>query len=115
MLYNSKYFKVPPLSAPSFFPIMSLLPMRCMLYAKENLPYEKYEDAFGELWQFLWREHKDVSKPEVLAECLGRHFGREDVERSECYFLSSCGGSWRGEGEDCVVLLSGCDADFVCV
>lgn len=62
---------------------MSLLPMRCMLYAKENLPYEKYEDAFGELWQFLWREHKDVSKPEVLAECLGRHFGREDVEKSK--------------------------------
>lgn len=61
-----------------------------MLYAKENLPYEKYEDAFGELWQFLWREHKDVSKPEVLAECLGRHFEKEDVERSECYLSFFC-------------------------
>ncbi|KAF2172629.1 hypothetical protein M409DRAFT_62390 [Zasmidium cellare ATCC 36951] len=76
-----KYFQVDPLTSPPFFPIMSLLPMRCLLYAKENLPYEQYENAFGDLWHFLWREHKDVSKPEVLAECLGRHFGREDVER----------------------------------
>lgn len=77
-----KYFQVEELKAPPFFPIMSLLPMRCMLYAKENYAYERYEDSFGELWQFLWREHKDISKPEVLAECLGRHYGKEDVEKS---------------------------------
>lgn len=82
---------------------MSLLPMRCLLYAKENLPYEQYENAFGDLWHFLWREHRDVSKPEVLAECLGRHFGREDVERSE--FLSF----WFEDGVGCVM----CDANMV--
>ena len=57
--------------------------MRCMLYAKENYPYEQYENAFGELWRFLWIEHKDVSKPDVLAECLGKHFNKEDVEKSK--------------------------------
>lgn len=55
--------------------------MRCMLYAKEHYPYQQYEDAFGELWLFLWKEHKDVSKPEVLAECLSRHFPKGDVEK----------------------------------
>ncbi|CAK3839291.1 DSBA family oxidoreductase [Lecanosticta acicola] len=76
-----KYFNSGELSPPPFFPIMSLLPMRCMLYAKEHYPYQQYEDAFGELWIFLWKEHKDVSKPEVLAECLSRHFKPQDVEK----------------------------------
>lgn len=80
-----KYFNVENLSAPPFFPIMSLLPMRCMLYAKDHYPYAQYEDCFGGLWQFLWREHKDISKPEVMAECLGRRFGKEDVEKSESF------------------------------
>lgn len=87
-----KYFEVEKLTSPPFFPIMSLLPMRCMLYAKENYPYAQYEDAFGELWHFLWREHKDISKPEALAECLGRHFEKGDVEKSElfCSFSFGC-------------------------
>ncbi|KAK4502055.1 hypothetical protein PRZ48_007866 [Zasmidium cellare] len=76
-----QYFKVEPLTQPPFFPIMSLLPMRCMLFAKENLEYEAYENAFGDLWRFLWIQHKDVSKPEVLAELLGRYFEKGDVER----------------------------------
>jgi glutathione S-transferase kappa 1 len=52
-----------------------------MLFAKDNFPYEQYEDAFMELWVFLWQEHRDISKPEVMAECLGRHFEAADVRR----------------------------------
>ncbi|KAF2208166.1 hypothetical protein CERZMDRAFT_49830 [Cercospora zeae-maydis SCOH1-5] len=88
-----KYFKVPEperMSPPSFFPIMSLLPMRAMLFIREELcdvegnvdDREKYERAFGELWDMLWREHLDISKPEVLQMCLGRHLGKEAAERA---------------------------------
>ena len=34
--------------------------MRALLYAKDNYDYETYENAFGELWHYLWLEHKDV-------------------------------------------------------
>ncbi|KAI5365472.1 Putative DSBA-like thioredoxin domain, Thioredoxin-like superfamily [Septoria linicola] len=59
---------------------MSLLPMRAMLYAKDHFPYEQYENAFGELWVFLWREHRDVSKSEVLKECLCEHFAEGECD-----------------------------------
>jgi len=52
-----------------------------MLYIQSHFPYEQYEDSFLELWVFLWQEHRDISKPEVLAECLARHFKAEDVEK----------------------------------
>jgi hypothetical protein len=58
---------------------MSLFPMRCFLYVKEHFDYEKYEDAFGDLWKFYWVKHRDVSKPEVLGGLLGGYFGREEV------------------------------------
>lgn len=56
--------------------------MRALLYAKDHYPYPQYEDAFGELWLFLWQEHKDVSKPDVLVECLSKHFKKGDAEKS---------------------------------
>lgn len=55
--------------------------MRAMLYTKSRFPYPVYEDSFLELWVALWQEHKDISKPEVLAECLSRHFKKEDVAK----------------------------------
>lgn len=79
---GQKYFGSGKMTAPPFFPILSILPMRCMLYAKDHYPYQQYEDAFGELWKFLFVEHKDISKPEIMAECLSRHFAKEDVEKS---------------------------------
>ncbi|GIZ46034.1 hypothetical protein CKM354_000917600 [Cercospora kikuchii] len=88
-----QYFKVPEpdkFSAPPFFPIMSLLPMRALLFVREELldvegnveDREKFEKAFGELWNMLWREHEDISKPEVLVKCLGRHLKKEEAERA---------------------------------
>ncbi|KXT15783.1 hypothetical protein AC579_1521 [Pseudocercospora musae] len=62
----TKYFKMPAVKPPPFFPIMSLLPMRCMLFTKDHYPYQQYEDCFGELWQMLWVEHQDDDAEKIL-------------------------------------------------
>jgi 2-hydroxychromene-2-carboxylate isomerase len=71
--------KVRKMSAPAFFPILSLLPMRCMLYVKDHFPAERYEDVFGELWVGLWERHEDLSKPEGLGKCLRTFFDEKEV------------------------------------
>jgi glutathione S-transferase kappa 1 len=52
-----------------------------MVFAKATFTREQYEAAFGELWVGMWEQGLDVSKPELLAEVLGRHFEKEDVKR----------------------------------
>lgn len=51
-----------------------------MLYVKEHYPAEKFESSFLELWVCLWREHRDISKPDQLANALLRHFSRKEVD-----------------------------------
>lgn len=53
-----------------------------MLYIKDKYPYEQYENIFLDLWVWLWQEHKDISKPDVLASCLFKHFSdKAEVEK----------------------------------
>lgn len=52
-----------------------------MLYIKDNFDPSRYEDQFEELWVAYWRDHIDLSKPESMAECLGRHFNKDEVSR----------------------------------
>ncbi|GAD94169.1 hypothetical protein MGYG_05035 [Paecilomyces variotii No. 5] len=66
----TKYFKLPEFEAPSFFPILSLLPQRAMTYIKANYPAEKFEKTLLLLWDYLFYQHRDVSKPEVLTTLL---------------------------------------------
>ncbi|EMF12234.1 DSBA family oxidoreductase [Sphaerulina musiva SO2202] len=80
-----QYFGLPPnaMKTPPFFPIMSILPMRAMLVAKDQCEYDRYEDAFGGLWEALWGiggENRDVSRVDVLAEVLRKYFGEGEVE-----------------------------------
>ncbi|OMP82352.1 Glutathione S-transferase kappa 1 [Diplodia seriata] len=74
--YDSKrakaYFGCPKMEVPGFFPILSLL---------ESFPQDKYEASFRELFIAMFEEGKDVSRPELLAKALGRHFSSEDVKR----------------------------------
>jgi len=74
-----KYFGV-SLQSPSFFPILSLLPQRCMLYVKDAYPAEKFEAAFAELWIIMWQEGVDISKPDNMAKALSRHFPEGEVK-----------------------------------
>ncbi|KKY19887.1 putative dsba family oxidoreductase [Diplodia seriata] len=52
-----------------------------MAYVKDSFPQEKYEASFRELFIAMFEEGKDVSRPELLAKALGRHFSSEDVKR----------------------------------
>ncbi|EFW20763.1 DSBA family oxidoreductase [Coccidioides posadasii str. Silveira] len=58
--YFGKSFKIPP-----FFPILSLLPQRCLVYAKKQYP-EKHEDFFESCFETMWNGQLDISKPENL-------------------------------------------------
>jgi glutathione S-transferase kappa 1 len=69
------------METPSFFPLLSLLPMRAMTYIKSSYPSAKYEDVFGELWIETWQRHNELSAPEKMAACLSRHFDAEDVKK----------------------------------
>ncbi len=52
-----------------------------MLYIKDHFNNDRYEQQFVELWQSYWREHMDISKPDIMEQCLRRHF-LEDETRS---------------------------------
>jgi len=77
----TKYFKTPALKPPSFFPILSIFPMRCMLYIKDNYPAEQFEAQFYELWQSYWFDHIDLSKPEGMSASLSRNFKEDDIAK----------------------------------
>ncbi|KAI9706188.1 MAG: hypothetical protein M1820_004949 [Bogoriella megaspora] len=55
-------------------------PQRCMLYVKDTYYQVKYEAAFLELWDCLWKQHMDLSKPDQMAIALARHFQPNEVE-----------------------------------
>ncbi|QKX54072.1 uncharacterized protein TRUGW13939_01155 [Talaromyces rugulosus] len=68
--HASRYFGVPESEPPPFFPILSLLPQRAITYIKSAYPRAKFEETFNLYWQWLWYEHHDISKPDVLAKLL---------------------------------------------
>jgi glutathione S-transferase kappa 1 len=77
----TRSFGLEPLKAPPFFPIMSLLPMRCMLYIKDHFDNERFEQQFVDLWQSYWRDAVDISKPDLFAKhCLSRNFNEQEAK-----------------------------------
>ena len=52
-----------------------------MLYIKNNFSNDRFEDQFEELWQAYWRDALDISKPELMAQCLSRHFSEDEVKQ----------------------------------
>ncbi|KAJ9197381.1 hypothetical protein DTO164E3_5814 [Paecilomyces variotii] len=66
----TKYFGLPDFEAPSFFPILSLLPQRAITYIKASYSAEKYEKTLLLLWDYLFYQHQDISQPDVLARLL---------------------------------------------
>ncbi|KAF2145319.1 uncharacterized protein K452DRAFT_348929 [Aplosporella prunicola CBS 121167] len=64
---------------PSFFPIVSLLPQRCLLYAKRRYP-EKYEDLFESCFQTMYLQGLDISIPENMATACRKTFDEVQTE-----------------------------------
>jgi len=52
-----------------------------MVFIKEAYPQEQYEACFKELWVSMWQQGKDLSKPDIMAETLSRHFQPDDVKK----------------------------------
>ncbi|KAJ6172068.1 HCCA isomerase/glutathione S-transferase kappa [Penicillium chermesinum] len=77
-----RYFGVPPIRPPDFFPILSILPQRCMIYIKRHYPRERYETTFLLLWEWIFHKNIDISKPENLAELLQSHGYSDDEVKS---------------------------------
>ncbi|KAJ5333860.1 uncharacterized protein N7506_007643 [Penicillium brevicompactum] len=63
-----RYFGVPPIKTPEFFPILSIMPQRCMIYIKKQFSQEKFEATFLTLWEWMFYKSIDISKPEQLAK-----------------------------------------------
>ncbi|KAK6544729.1 hypothetical protein TWF694_001414 [Orbilia ellipsospora] len=70
-----KYFGIKH-TIPDFFPILSLLPQRCLTYVKTH-QQDKFEDLFQACFESLWLEHLDLGKPEYMVTPLQKIFGKE--------------------------------------
>jgi glutathione S-transferase kappa 1 len=53
-----------------------------MTFIKEKYSRDKFEDSFKELWNAMWGpEQLDLSKPDLMAQVLSRHFPEDDVRK----------------------------------
>jgi len=76
-----KYHGITNMTTPDFFPILSILPQRCLCFIKSRHPRDKYEAAFISTFPPLWiAPHSDISKPANMATLLSKNFTAEEVE-----------------------------------
>jgi glutathione S-transferase kappa 1 len=66
------------MQTPSFFPILSLLPQRALVYIKATYP-DLYVQTFLDIFSAMWEENLDVSKPDLLAAALSKRFENGQV------------------------------------
>ncbi|KAH7230847.1 DSBA family oxidoreductase [Fusarium solani] len=74
-----KYFGL-KFTVPEFFPILSLLPQRCLTVVKTSHP-EKFEALCRECFEALWLNHKDLSKPENMMTVLQAVFDTDEAKK----------------------------------
>ncbi|KAF2022204.1 glutathione S-transferase kappa 1 [Aaosphaeria arxii CBS 175.79] len=74
-----KFFGATNVKTPDFFPILSLLPQRALIYIKSQHP-DLFIQAFRDLFVEMWEKGVDVSKPELLAKTFSQHFSKSEVE-----------------------------------
>ncbi|KAI8658078.1 Glutathione S-transferase kappa [Fusarium keratoplasticum] len=73
-----KYFGL-KFTIPDFFPILSLVPQRCLTYVKIAIP-DKLEPLFEACFESMWVDHKDLSKAEHMLNALQRVFDSREAE-----------------------------------
>lgn len=74
-----RYFGIPDMQTPSFFPILSLLPQRALVYIKATY-IEAYIPVFLSIFSAMWEHNKDVSDRSTLSTVLATHFSPEQVK-----------------------------------
>jgi len=76
-----KYFGATEIQTPDFFPILSILPQRAMIYVKDHYPNDKFETAFYSLFAALWvPPQSDLSKPANLHTLLRKNFAPAEAD-----------------------------------
>ncbi|KAI9722461.1 MAG: hypothetical protein M1828_004708 [Chrysothrix sp. TS-e1954] len=83
-----KHFGLEKVKTPEVFPIVTLLPLRSLVFIKEIHP-QKLESTFREMFVALWEQNQDISKPELCAQALQRNFSEEGVRQ----ILDAAGGA----------------------
>lgn len=58
------------LTAPPFFPMVSLLPQRCMCVIKAKYAVETFETLFERLWVWVFNKHVDLAQPANMKQAL---------------------------------------------
>lgn len=66
-----QHFGTIPLSSPPFFPLLSLLPQRCMCTIKQKHSRDVFEQVFDRLWVWVFNKHVDIAKMENMEALLG--------------------------------------------
>jgi glutathione S-transferase kappa 1 len=51
-----------------------------MVYVKDTFSKDQYEASLRELWVAIWEQLMDLSKPELMAKALSRHFSAQEAE-----------------------------------
>jgi 2-hydroxychromene-2-carboxylate isomerase len=75
-----RYIGLENVETPAFFPILSLLPQRALGYVKEAHP-QLFTTTFIDIYEAMWQQGKDVSKPDILVETLCKRFTKEQVQQ----------------------------------
>lgn len=70
---------MPNIKTPGFFPILSLLPQRALVYLKEAYA-QNFVQAFLDIYRGMWEDGLDVSKPELLGQVLSKRFSESEVK-----------------------------------
>ncbi|PSN63205.1 glutathione S-transferase kappa 1 [Corynespora cassiicola Philippines] len=74
-----RYFGAPNVKTPDFFPIMSLLPQRALVFVKEKHA-SAFVQTFLDLYKEMWENGLDVSKPDVLVQVLSKRYDEKEVK-----------------------------------
>ena len=77
-----EHFGTVKVTTPPFFPMVSLLPQRCMVVLKQRYSAEVFETVFERLWVWVWVKHVDLAKPENMKAVLleGEELDEKDVD-----------------------------------
>lgn len=67
------------MKTPEFFPILSLLPQRALCFVKEQYP-DRFVSTFLDIFEAMWKNGRDVSKPDLLAETLQSKFSPDEAK-----------------------------------
>lgn len=65
-----EHFGTSQLTPPPFFPMVSLLPQRCMCVVKAKYAEETFETVFERLWIWVFHKHVDLAQPANMRDAL---------------------------------------------